>query len=528
MNRTTGGDACPYISEGDVNMMKKTRLTSALALILAAMLLLSASALADNLKPTTNSKAENSLTLPMVQEITTLDPALFSKQVEDDIILQIYEPLFITNNSGDLEKILVDDYTVSEDGSKAEITLISGVKFHSGDILTAADVVYSLSRCENSPLASTLYAYSTMEAVDELRFVWNFPYAAQGAGFYDLAPYFSTLTIVNQSFCESVLASSTDNLGTKTDGTGAYYLDQVAGNGDVTLKRFADYRGTASIDTLYFRLVTGNASLAFEAGDVDFAQYAATDLPTVQSFDNVYTKAISANSTSFFIFNCAETSPFHDIRVREAAVRTMDRDTIASVASDDAGMTAYNLGNPNVKYYADVCDHFDMDLDKANSLMAEAGYSASNKAKVTIVCISAYPSWVAGCEVIKEMMEQSYFDVTISEVTDTSRYFVGDFEAAFIAIGLTTTFTSYSVLFDSATGFNLAQISGEEDEAVLAAFAAIQDEETTHAAMQAVVNSLAYMPVFYPTVFIVFDADLQSSEFYVDSGIFFYRDFSWK
>ena len=206
----------------------------------------------------------------------------------------------------------------------------------------------------------------------------------------------------------------------------------------------------------------------------------------------------------------------------------MDRDTIASIASDDAGLTAYNMANPTVKYYADVCDHFDMDPDRANSLLTEAGYSASNKVKVTLICMSAYPSWVAACEVIKEMMEQSFFEVTISEVTDTSRYLVGDFEAAFLAIGLPSTFASYSALFDTSAGLNLAQIGGEEDDAVLAAFAAITDEETTHAAMQAVINSLAYMPVYYPTVFVVFDADLQAGEFYVDSGIFFYREFSWK
>ena len=509
-------------------MMKKTRLTSALALFLALTMLLSAAALGENLKPVTGSKAQNSLTLPLTQEISTLDPALFSKQVEDEIILQVYEPLFFTNNSGELVSILVEDYTVSEDGSQAEITLKAGVKFHSGDTLTAEDVVYSLSRCENSPLANALYAYSTMEAVDDLRFTWNFPYAAAGAGFQDLTAYFSTLAIVNKSFCDSVLASPTDNLGLQTDGTGAYYLDQIAGNGDVTLKRFADYRGDVSIDTLNFRLVTGSASLAFEAGDVDFAQYTATDLPTVQAFSNVYTETISANNTIFFIFNCSEASPFHDIRVREAAVRTMDRDTIASIASDDAGLTAYNMANPTVKYYADVCDHFDMDPDKANSLLTEAGYSASNKVKVTLICMSAYPSWVAACEVIKEMMEQSFFEVTISEVTDTSRYLVGDFEAAFLAIGLPSTFASYSALFDTSAGLNLAQIGGEEDDAVLAAFAAITDEETTHAAMQAVINSLAYMPVYYPTVFVVFDADLQAGEFYVDSGIFFYREFSWK
>ena len=507
--------------------MKRTRMLSVIAVVMAGVMLISGAA-ADNLKPTTTGKADNTLTMPLVQEISTLDPALFSKQVEDDVIMQVYEPLFLKTNDGELENVLVDEYTVSEDGSRVEIKLLDGVKFHSGDVLTAQDVVYSLSRCENSPLASTLYQVSTIEAVDDTHLVWNFPAAAQGASFYDMYSYISSLPIVNQSFCEGILENPTDNLGLNTDGTGAYYLESVAGNGDVTLKKFADYRGEAAIDTLYFRLVTGNAELAFEAGDVDYAQYQATDLPAIQGFSNVETMAVAANNITFMVLNCKEGSPFHDIRVREAAVLALDRDTIASVASDDSGMTAYNMANPNVKYYADVCQHFDMDPDRANSLLQEAGYGPNNRIPMTIICMSAYPNWVSACEVVKEMLEQSYFDVEISEVADTSRYFVGDFEAAMIAIGLPTAFSSYAALFDASTGFNLSQIAGEEAEAVLAAFAAIQDEETTHAAMRAVVDSLAYMPIFYPVVNIAHDADLQMGTFYVDSGLFLYREFAWK
>ena len=507
--------------------MRKNRFLSVLALLTAVMLLCAGTALGENLKPVTGSKAGNTLSLPLVQEISTLDPAFFSKQVEDEIIMQIYEPLFMANNDGELEKILAADYTVNEDGSKVEVTLLENVRFHSGDILTAQDVAYSLSRCENSPLASTLFSYSSIDVVDDLHLVWNFPYAEAGASFYDLASYLQTLAVVNQSFCEGVLSAPTEDLRLNTDGTGAYVLDNVAGNGDITLKRFADYHGEASIDTLYFRLVTGNSELAFEAGDVDMSQYTATDLPMVQAFSNTETLTVTVNNTSFVILNCADSSVFSDIRVREAAVRTLDRETIASIASDDSGLTAYNMANPTVQYYADVCEHYDADLGRANSLLAEAGYSAANKAKVTLICMSSYPGWVSACEVMKEMMEQSFFEVTISEVADTSRYFVGDFDAGFLAIGLPSTFASYSTLFDSE-GLNLAQYTGEQDEAVLAAFAAIRDEETAHAAMRAVADTLAYIPVYYPTTFIVYDADLQPGTFYVDAGAFYYRQFSWK
>ena len=50
---------------------------------------------------------------------------------------------------------LAESYVENEDGT-VDVTLRSGVKFHSGDTLVAQDVAYTLSRCTNSPLCSAL------------------------------------------------------------------------------------------------------------------------------------------------------------------------------------------------------------------------------------------------------------------------------------------------------------------------------------------------------------------------------------
>ncbi|MEO8685197.1 MAG: ABC transporter substrate-binding protein, partial [Devosia sp.] len=58
----------------------------------------------------------------------------------------VYEALFALTDAGTVENALAKDYTVSEDGLTYTFTLQSGVTFHSGDPLTAADVKASIER----------------------------------------------------------------------------------------------------------------------------------------------------------------------------------------------------------------------------------------------------------------------------------------------------------------------------------------------------------------------------------------------
>lgn len=505
--------------------MKRSMLSLVLALVL--VLSFSSSAFAAGRTPS-NSKENNSLNLAINVQPNSLDPQLFTQVSEDAIIGQMYDGLFITNNEGEDIMLLAESLVPNEDGSVVEVTLKSDVKFHSGDILTAEDVAFTLERCGGSTLCSDLASYSEIEVVDDTHFIWNFPYAEAGAGYFALSSVIPVMMIVNKSFCEEVLENpTTDNLNMVEDGTGAYMLADVAVNGDVTVKRFEDYYGTASIDTIYYKLVTGDQEMAFEAGDIDLAVYSAMSIETVQDFDNVQTNVVVTNNVAFTVNNMRETSPLNDRNIREAAVRAMSREDVALIFSDGSATVAYNMATPLVNFYDDICDHYDQDVDMARDLMTAAGYSQSAPCEIELLVMSD-PRWIAACEVLKENLEQAYFSVSIAEVGDLTRYFTGEFDIAMIAIGLTSSFTSYSVLFDDASGLNLCGISGDEQAEILTLISASTEEEAAHTAMKAVVDTLGYVPLGYNTAFQALDADLEHGEFYTSRGDFRCCEFSWK
>ena len=468
-----------------------------------------------------SSRAENSLNIGISTAPNTLDPALFALQVEDEIIMQVYEPLVMTMNDGNIEPVLAESFTVNDDNS-VDFVLKEGVKYHSGDTLKAEDVEYSLSRIENSAILAPVYGMIETEIQDDLHFTWTFPYADQGVTFYALMPYLDAFCILNKSWADERLSSPTDQIGLEEDGTGAFCFESIADNGDVTLKRFADYHGEVSLDTVNLKIITGDEEMAFESGDLDMARYNKSTFDVVSAYANVHPESYPVNSVGFMIMNCAEGKPTADLRVRQAIAYALDREVIASVASDDGGEVAYNLASPMVDYWADVADHFDQDVDKATSLLTEAGYSESNKVPLTLIVMGAYTEWISACEVIKEQLEQTYFTVNIEQTPDTDRYFTGDFDLGFLAIGLTTSFTSYQTMFSD---LNLALYESSD---VQDAFAAIKDEATTQAAMKTVTESLAYLPLFYPYAFYIFDDQLNIGELYSTFSGFLYKDFSWK
>jgi len=66
--------------------------------------------------------------------------------VTSDITRHLYEGLFARSATYSPKPMLVDKYTLSDDGLHYEFTLRKSVKFHNGKDLVAADVVASLKR----------------------------------------------------------------------------------------------------------------------------------------------------------------------------------------------------------------------------------------------------------------------------------------------------------------------------------------------------------------------------------------------
>lgn len=476
-----------------------------------------------NTRPTTNSKAENSLVYPIGSIPTTLDPEHFALQTEDMIINQVYETLWRQKLNGEIVNFLAEEWTLNEDGS-VSITL-RDAKFHSGDTLKSEDVEYTVGRLATSTLSADIYGYFSVEVEDDTHLKLLFPYAEQGAGFNELLPYLVNVRIENKSWAETQIADVNDTLPLAEDGTGAYVFSNLSDGGDVTLTRFEDYWGDATLDSVKLKYLTGSADIAFESGDIDMASYVASAVGQVKDLENVTVEEVSSTSVTFLILGCNENLVTSDLKVRQAIAYALNREDLASAASDGSGKVAYNIAPPTVEYYTEDVEKFERNVEKSKELMAEAGYSDSNRAHITLITLGAQTMWVSACELAKANLEESYFTVDIEQQDSSARYFQGDYEMGIINFSYTTSFPMYNVLFNLESGIDLAWYDGSGN--ILDTFSAITDEATAQKAMREAVETIAYYPLFYPTVFYAKDSDLDLGPDFGEMETFF-KDLSWK
>ncbi len=476
-------------------------------------------------RPTTGNKDNNALTTAYSGTVSTIDPELFTSQDEDTVLAQIYEPLFLFDNKGEMKPYLAESWTQNDDGS-VDFTLRSNVKFHSGDTLTSEDVEYTLGRTKNSPVCSAIYGNVEMTITDDTHFTWTFPNQDNGASFNDLSGYIQAMDIVNKSWAEGVISDPNDDLVYNEDGTGPYTFGGIESSGDITLNRFDGYWGDASIDTIYFKHLTGDFEVAFESGDLDVAQYSSPDnFKNITADDNVQGTTQPVNRVGYITMNSTDGKTFASQDVRKAVAYAINRDDLAYAASNGTGTTAYNLATPLTQFYTDNADHFDQDIDKSKELLESAGYSESKPAEVTLVAVTSNNDIVTASELLKEMLEQSYFKVTIEETPDMTRIQSGDYDLALTSIGLLPSFGSYSLIFKPDTGLDFA---GAVDEDVNQAFADAKDEAGFQNAMKVSTESCYYIPVWYPSVLLAADGDLNVGEFNTSLTCYLFGEFSWK
>ena len=175
------------------------------------------------------------------------DPAKFSDNIDSIIMFNTYDALVDeVKNGGGLAPLLASGWEYA-DSTTLNITLKDGIKFHSGNILDADDVVYSFNRLMDMGQGFS-FLFGTVESVSALnsntvQFKTTEPFAPLVASLMRLA-------IVDKDDVQANTADGNygDNgdygeayLLTTSAGTGAYKITQHDPNVKTVLSKNSDY-----------------------------------------------------------------------------------------------------------------------------------------------------------------------------------------------------------------------------------------------------------------------------------------------
>ncbi len=229
-----------------------------------------------------------------VSDIITLDPAEVFELSGGEIIANIYDRLMMFEPE-DLTKLVggvAESWDVSGDGKSITFKVRPGLAFHSGNPVTAEDVVFSLQR---------VVKLNKTPAFIVTQFGWNKDNVGELVQVVDdnhvkvtITEEFSPVLVLNALSAgiasivdkKRVLEHEKDGdlgyewLKSNSAGSGAFALKTWKANEVVTLDAFADYRhGAPAMQRVIVRHVAEPSSqrLLLEKGDIDMARNLTPD-----------------------------------------------------------------------------------------------------------------------------------------------------------------------------------------------------------------------------------------------------------
>ena len=286
---------------------------------------------------------------------------------------------------------LAESWSSSKDQLTHEFVIREGVKFHNGDPVTAEDVKFSFERYRGAAHELLQKQVAAVEAVDarhvrfKMKEAWpdflTFYASASGAGW-----------IVPKKYVEKV---GDDGFKKAPIGAGPYKFVSFTPGVELVLEAFEGYwRKTPAVKRLVMKVIPDESTrlAALKRGEVDIAYSIrgelAQELQTTPGL-KLDPVVLQAPNWLYFPEQWDPKSPWHDVRVRQAANLAIDRDGMSKALFLGYCKITDNAVVPYTFEYYWQPPTAVYDPEKAKKLMVEAGYSGGFDAGL-MYCDSSY------------------------------------------------------------------------------------------------------------------------------------------
>lgn len=366
------------------------------------------------------------------QDAVSLDSGRAYEFSSTWIVNQAYDTLvgFDQGDYTDVKPRLATDWSVSDDGLTWTFKLREDAVFHSGNPVTAEDVVWSLRRVIELEQTASWVLTQFVSDADNIQA--NGDYEVQITTDEPVAEllFLSTLAFTTGSVLdmEAVLEHEVDGdmgaewLTDHTAGSGPFILESWTRNNEFVLNAFEDHwNGPPGVDRLIVKDMPEPEpqKLALEKGEVDIAW----DLLPDQIVDIQGTEGISVQeSATFFIhyvgMNVGKVEAFADERVRDAVRYAIDYDGIVDDLMSGGAVKGQTFV-PKGMFGHLAETPYSRDIEQAKSLMDEAGYGDGFSVEMIT---SPAPPWTDIAAKIKEDLAEIGIDVQIQQVQGAQLY----------------------------------------------------------------------------------------------------------
>ncbi|PTM40066.1 ABC transporter substrate-binding protein [Bosea sp. 124] len=275
---------------------------------------------------------------------------------------------------GSVEPFLAESFEMSPDGLTYRFRLRPNVRFHNGEVMSAADVAANFERVKTKVKGGWLV--SAMKRVVKL----ETPDATTLAVTLQ-EPYSPFLNLLSELWILSPKSEGWEETIKTPLGTGPFTFGTWQPKVKLLAPAFAGYwkSGAPHLEAVEFDLRDGiDKSLALRAGDVHII---SAEREAAEGLEKAGVATISGlkDSTWYFVAfnNRKPRKPFDDLRVRRALALAVDKAAFMNFVGGAKGIVTNQIVAPGNLYFDQATHDADAfrkpDLDQARKLLAEAG-----------------------------------------------------------------------------------------------------------------------------------------------------------
>ena len=341
-------------------------------------------------------------------DLRILDPITTTAGITRNHGYMVYDTLFATDASFQIQPQMVDKWAVSKDQLTYTFTLRDGLKFHDGQPVRSADCIASLERwAKREPLGQKLAeAVESWSAVSDktfrLKLKRPFPLTLEALGKLSL----------NVPFIMPERIAKTDAFQNITDATGSgpfkFVKEEWVPGSKVVYVKNTDYvprkeppswaagGKVAKVDRVEWTYIpdSATAAAALNAGEADWWEQVPPDLiPVLRKNSNIRVEnRTPLGYVAVLRFNFLQP-PFNNQKIREALLYVLDqRDYVLALGGNEKnGRPCYSFfacGTPLSSEIGTQALKGKRDFERARKLIQEAGYKGE---KIVIISATDQP-----------------------------------------------------------------------------------------------------------------------------------------
>jgi len=269
----------------------------------------------------------------------------------------------------------------TEDNKNFRFHIREGMTWHDGKPVTAEDFAFTYKYLPTSNPVWAFDSATTVEgsvvAVDD--YTLDFELANPLPPKYPPFDWFPTLPKHQWKRYKMRMAEFSNK---KAIGSGPFMLDEFSASNFISFKNYEGYwEKNPRVDRIVFKTYGGEDALnmAIKRGEIDMMGYggvSALSAKMLKNADGIELITSDGIGYTWFSFNMYPDGPMKDLAVRKAIVHAVDKDRIIKMIYHGQAVAHDSFIYPEMtEEYNTNLPQYDYNIDTANKLMEEAGYT---------------------------------------------------------------------------------------------------------------------------------------------------------